>query len=62
MDKGKYITPSELAERWGCSRSSVDRVIKREGMSRMFLGEGQNGMVRLIFSEIEAFEEKRTTK
>ena len=40
-----YISPKELQRRWQCSRSSVDRVARRAGLTRLYLGEGRNGMV-----------------
>ena len=36
-----YIAPKELAERWQCGRSSVDRIARRAGMTRLCLGEGK---------------------
>lgn len=53
-----YVAPNELMERWQCSRSQVDRIARREGMTRMILGIGRNGMVRYVRSEIEAFESR----
>ncbi len=35
------------------SRSSVDRVARRAGLTRLCLGEGRNGMVRYIRKEVE---------
>lgn len=55
----KYIAPKELARRWQCSRSSVDRIAKRAGLARVFLGEGRNGIVRYLRSEVEAYETSR---
>ena len=40
-----YISPRELAQRWQCSRSSVDRIARKAGFTKMFLGEGANGLV-----------------
>jgi hypothetical protein len=57
-----YIAPSELAERWRCGRSSVDRIVSRAGLTKLYLGEGKNGMVRYIKKEIEIFEESRMRK
>ena len=54
-----YIAPSELARRWQCSRSSVDRIARRARLTRICLGEGSNGIVRYIREEVIAFEEKR---
>jgi hypothetical protein len=53
-----YITPQQLAERWQCSRSSVDRIARRAGFSRLCLGEGKNGIIRYLRKEVEAYEKK----
>lgn len=57
-----YIAPRELAERWRCSRSSVDRIARRAGLSRFCLGEGRTGMVRYRREEVEAYEASRRIK
>ncbi len=54
-----YISPSELAERWCCGRSTVDRIAEREGLSRLCLGEGRNGVIRYLREEVELVEEER---
>lgn len=59
---GPYVSPNELAERWSCSRSSVDRIARRAELSRLYLGDGKNGIVRYIRKEVEAYEEKRRIK
>lgn len=52
----KYIRPNELAERWQCSRSSIDRIARKAGFTRLCLGEGKNGSVRYLREEVIAFE------
>lgn len=63
MDKPKdtstYISPAELAQRWRCSRSSADRITRRAGFIRLYLGEGKNGMVRYLTKEVIAYEASR---
>ncbi len=54
-----YIAPKELAARWRCSRSTVDRITRREGFTRVCLGTGNNGMVRYLRKEVIAYEESR---
>ena len=54
-----FISPNELAERWQCARSSVDRIVRRAGIKRICLGEGKNGMVRFLRKEVEAYEQNR---
>jgi hypothetical protein len=54
-----YMSPKELQERWQCSRTSVDRIARRAGLTRLCLGEGRNGIVRYSRKEVEAFEAKR---
>ena len=57
-----YVSPKELAHRWQCSRSSVDRIARRAGLTRMCLGTGRNGMVRYPRKEVEAYEAERQVK
>ncbi|QXE85517.1 MULTISPECIES: hypothetical protein [Geomonas] len=57
-----FITPEELAHRWHCARTSVDRIVRRENLSRVCLGTGRNGMVRLLLREILAYEAARTVR
>lgn len=54
-----YMSPKELAVRWRCSRSSVDRIARRAGLSRLYLGEGASGIVRFDRKEVEAYEATR---
>ena len=54
-----YISPKELAVRWRCARSSVDRITRSAGLTRLCLGTGRTGMVRYIRKEVEAFENTR---
>lgn len=53
------MAPREVAERWRCSRSSVDRVAQRAGLRRVCLGTGQRGMVRYLRDEVLRFEQSR---
>lgn len=54
-----YLSPRELAERWRCARSSVDRIARRAGLRRVCLGGGIRGMVRYLREEVEQFEQSR---
>jgi len=54
-----YLSPKELAERWRCARSTVDRIATRTGLTRLHLGTGRNGIVRYIREEVEAMERQR---
>ena len=54
------VAPQELAERWQCSRSSVDRIARRYELHRVCLGAGSNGMVRYLRAEVEALEARQT--
>lgn len=54
-----FFSPKELAARWRCSRSSVDRIARRGGIARLCLGTGRNGMVRYARADIERFESSR---
>ncbi|MBU5612895.1 hypothetical protein [Geomonas azotofigens] len=57
-----FITPEELAHRWHCARTSVDRIARRENLSRVCLGTGKNGMVRFLLKEIMEYEASRTVR
>jgi predicted DNA-binding transcriptional regulator AlpA len=59
LESSEYITPKELARRWGCSRSSVDRYAHAAGLTRLCLGYGKNGMVRYLRKEVIAYEQER---
>ena len=54
-----YLSPRELQARWRCSRSSVDRIARRAGLTRLCLGEGRTGIVRYRREEVEAYETSR---
>lgn len=54
-----YLSPRQLAERWQCARSTVDRVATRHGLTRLCLGTGRRGMVRYLREEVEALERQR---
>jgi len=54
-----FLSPRELAERWRCARSSVDRIARRAGLGRVCLGGGRRGMVRYIREEVERYEKSR---
>ena len=58
-DESPFISPSELALRWRCGRSSVDRITRKGGLSRLCLGDGKNAMVRFIKEEVIANEASR---
>lgn len=55
-----YIAPKERMLRWRCSRTQVDRVARRQGLKRIMLGHGRNGMVRYLLIEVEAMEQRCT--
>lgn len=54
-----FISPKELANRWRCARSSADRITRQAGLTRFYLGDGRNGMVRFILKEVEEYEQQR---
>lgn len=62
LEMPAFISPKELAQRWRCGRSSVDRIARRAGFARVCLGEGRNGMVRYLRKEVEAYEEKQQVR
>lgn len=55
-----YISPRDLATRWQCSRSTVDRIARREGFTRVCLGTGDNGIIRYLVEEVIAYEQDRS--
>lgn len=61
-EEATFITPEELAIRWHCARTSVDRIVRRGKLSRVCLGTGKNGMVRLLLKEILDYEATRTVR
>ena len=57
-----YFSPRDLAERWRCSRTGAQDIARREGFTKVFLGEGKRGMVRYLRSEVEAYEASRIVR
>ncbi|MSN27455.1 MAG: hypothetical protein GJV46_16545 [Geobacter sp.] len=55
-----YLSPSELAVRWCCGRSSVDRIARKARFTRLCLGDGKNGMIRYLREEVIAYEASRS--
>ncbi len=55
----RFLSPRQLAERWDCSATTAQRVAMNAGIAKYCLGEGKNGMVRYLLSEVETYEEKR---
>lgn len=60
MEEHPYISPKELAKRWRCGRSSVDRIARKAGFTRLYLGEGRNGIVRYLIKEVMFYESSRS--
>jgi len=54
-----YLSARDLAVRWRCSRSTVERIAQREKLTRLCLGEGRNGIIRYLREEVEELEESR---
>ena len=54
-----YISARQLAIRWDCSRNTAHRTAKRAGITKVFLGEGRNGIVRYSLEEIVRYEISR---
>ncbi len=61
-DSAYYISPKELATRWQTARTTVDRIIRRAGLTRVYLSHGRNGIVRYIRKEVEAYEQSRCVR
>lgn len=59
VTQSPYMAPRELSLRWRCSRSSVDRIARREGLKRLLLGSGKNGIVRYLRLEVELLEKRK---
>ncbi len=58
-EESPYFSPRELADRWRCARSSVDRIARRAGLRRFCPCDGVRGMVRYLRKEVEHFERSR---
>lgn len=58
-ESDRFITPGELARRWCCARSTVDRIARRAGFKRFCPGHGARGMVRYLREEVERYEQTR---
>jgi hypothetical protein len=58
-DVSPYVSAKELALRWRCARSSVDRIVRRAGLRRICLGSGCRGMVRFLREEVTRYENSR---
>lgn len=54
-----FITPKQLAERWQCSRSTVDRIARREGFTRLCLSDKDKGAIRYKRKEVIEYEKNR---
>jgi len=54
-----YLSPNDLAARWSCSRTTVQRIADRNRFTRYILGEGRNGIIRYARDEILAYETER---
>lgn len=54
----EFYTPMQLAERWQCARSTVDRIARRAGITRYCFGTGRNGIVRYHRKEVAQYEAK----
>jgi hypothetical protein len=57
--ESEYMSPNELAIRWKCSRTSVDRYTKEAELTRFYLGNGKNSAVRFLRKEVIAYEKER---
>lgn len=62
LDLPAFISAREILKRWGCGRSTVDRIARRQKFTRVQLGEGKNGMVRYLRKEVEAYEASRQVR
>lgn len=54
-----YFSPKQVAHRWQCSRSTVDRIAQKAGFSRLCLGDGKNSPIRYVKEEVIAYENTR---
>ena len=58
----QFLSPRQLAERWDCTPTTAQRIARGAGITKFCLGEGRNGMVRYLLSEVESHEEARRLK
>jgi len=61
-DDESLISPRALTLRWDTSRSTVSRIARRAGFTRVLLGVGKNGLLRYRLAEILAYERERAIK
>lgn len=59
---GQLVSTNQLAQRWQCSATTVRRLTRQAGLTRVLLGEGANGTVRYVLSEVEAYEAARSMR
>ena len=45
-DSQRLVSLAWIAARWGCSRSSVRRILRRAGVPAVALSDARNGLVR----------------
>ena len=55
-----YLSPRDLAERWRCSRTSVQRITEQAGIGKLVLGNGKNATVRYLRADVERYEQTRS--
>jgi hypothetical protein len=58
----RLISPQSVSKLLDCSRSSVDRIARREGWERVLIGEGRNGLVRYRLVEVLRYIDSRSSK
>ncbi len=55
----KYISTSEIMERWQVSRHTVVRVAREAGFTVFYPGTEKRSAVRFLREEVEAYEKSR---
>lgn len=59
-DSSPYFSPRDLAERWRCSRTTVQRIVTQARIGKVILGNGKHGSVRYVRADVEAYERARS--
>ncbi len=60
--EGHLVSERELAQEWGCHRSTVARLLREADIQAVFLSTKPGGTKRYHRSDVEGFLQSRETK
>ncbi len=58
----QLVSAKELAEDWGCHRTTVARLLKRAGIHPVVFTKHRNGMKRWRLREVEQYVQSRSSE